>query len=40
MLHYSQGYVFFVSQLVLIEAPTHVTQARPPRLLEGKKTDE
>jgi hypothetical protein len=29
----------FVSQLVLIEAPAHVTQARPPRLLEGKKDD-
>jgi hypothetical protein len=37
MLPYSQGYVFFVSRLVLIETPAHVTQARPPRLLEGKK---
>lgn len=35
----STGLCVIVSQLVLIEAPVHVTQARPPRLLEGKKDD-
>lgn len=27
------------SQLVLIEAPNHVTKARPPRLLKKKDSD-